>query len=251
MKAHKHLLGVSNIQTVILCGGKGRRMGFENNPKPLFKIGKKPILWHIMKLYESYGTKEFILLLGYKKHKIIDYFNNYKGAKLKFIDTGLDTNTGGRIKRIEDLIKNEVFFVTYGDGLSNINLKELLEFHLRHKKTATLSSVRPYSQFGIMGIDGHSGTVTHFQEKPLLDHWVNGGFFVFNREIFKYLKDNDILESSVFNRLVKRKELMAYKHQGFWGCMDTYKDNLYLNQLWDSGNAPWAVWLKKEKKGER
>ena len=234
-----------NIQTVILCGGKGTRMGLENLPKPLLRIGERPILWHVMKTYESWGFKDFILLLGYKKEKIISYARDYKGWDIKFLDTGLDTNTGARLKKAERLIKGDVFFATYADGLSNINLKKLLEFHQSHGKVATLSSVRPYSQFGIMGIDSHTNTVTHFDEKPLLDHWVNGGFFVFNREIFKYLKANDILERDTFFRLVKDKNLVAYKHKGFWECMDTYKDNLRLNELWNSGRAPWAVWHKK------
>jgi glucose-1-phosphate cytidylyltransferase len=235
----------NNIQTVIFCGGKGTRMGLENLPKPLFKIGTKPILWHVMKTYESWGFKDFILLLGYKKEKIISYARDYKGWDIKFLDTGLDTNTGARLKRAERLIKGDVFFATYADGLSNINLKKLLGFHQSHGKVATLSSVRPYSQFGIMGIDSHTNTVTHFDEKPLLDHWVNGGFFVFNREIFKYLKANDILERDTFFRLVKDKNLVAYKHNGFWECMDTYKDNLRLNELWNSGRAPWAARHKK------
>ena len=235
----------NSIQTVILCGGKGTRMGLENLPKPLFKIGREPILWHIMKNYESSGFKDFILLLGYKKEKIISYVKDYKGWDIKFLDTGLDTNTGARLKKAEGLIKGDIFFATYGDGLSDINLKKLLNFHKKHGKVATLSSVRPYSQFGIMGIDSHTNTVTHFYEKPILDHWVNGGFFVFSREIFKYLKANDILERDTFFRLVKDKNLVAYKHKGFWECMDTYKDNLHLNELWNSGRAPWVIRRKK------
>ncbi len=236
----------NNIETVILCGGKGTRMGLENLPKPLFKIGTKPMLWHIMKTYESFGFKDFILLLGYKKEKIIDYARNpHRGLGVRFLDTGPDTNTGGRLKKAEGLIKGDVFFATYGDGLSDINLSKLLTFHKKHGRVATLTSVRPYSQFGIMGIDSRANTVTHFEEKPLLDHWVNGGFFVFNRGIFKYLKDKDVLERDTFLRLVKDKNLVAYKHKGFWECMDTYKDNLHLNELWNSGKAPWAVWHKR------
>jgi glucose-1-phosphate cytidylyltransferase len=238
---------LNNIQTVILCGGRGTRMGAEELPKPLFKIGERAILWHVMKIYESFGVKDFILLVGYKKEKIIDYFKDHKEWNIKFVDTGLNTNTGGRIKKIERLIDNDVFFVTYGDGLSNINLKNLFFFHKQHNKVATLTSVRPFSPFGITGIDSHTNLVTHFEEKPMLDHWVNGGFFVFNREVFKYIKDNDILERDTFSRLVKDKNLLAYKHNGFWECMDTYKDNLRLNQLWSLGNAPWAVWQKGRK----
>lgn len=221
-------------------------MGHKDIPKPLFKIGDKPILWHIMRTYESFGFKDFILLLGYKKEKIINYASGcHREWNIRFLDTGLDTNTGGRLKKAEKFIKGEVFFATYGDGLSDINLKRLLSFHKKHGKVATLSSVRPYSQFGIIGIDSHTNTVTHFNEKPILDHWVNGGFFVFNRQVFKYLKDNDVLEKDTFLRLVKNKNLVAYKHKGFWECMDTYKDSLRLNELWNSGEAPWALRHKK------
>lgn len=236
----------NNIQTLILCGGKGTRMGYEELPKPLFEIGGRPILWHIMKSYESFGFTNFILLLGYKKEKIIKYFKRHKDWNIDFLDTGLNTNTGGRIKKARSLIKNDIFFATYGDGLSDVNLKTLLDFHNKHGKVATLTSVRPPSQFGIMGIDSHSNTVTHFQEKPKTDHWVNGGFFVFNREIFKYLKDDDILESDTFSRLVSKRQLVAYKHNGFWECMDTYKDNLRLSQLWNARRPPWAVWKKRK-----
>lgn len=242
---------LNNIPAVILCGGKGRRMGQEDIPKPMFKIGQRPILWHIMKIYESFGVKDFILLLGYKKEKIINYFKGYKGWNIDFVDTKLNTNTGGRIKRAEQVVKSDIFFATYGDGLADINLKGLLDFHLQHGKLATLTAVRPYSPFGIISIDGHSNNVTHFEEKPLLDHWVNGGFFVFNRQVFKYIKSNDILESDTFSRLAREKNLVAYKHAGFWECMDTYKDNIRLNQLWDSAKAPWEVWAKKGERDER
>jgi len=237
----------NSIQTVILCGGKGTRMGYEELPKPLFKIGDKPILWHIMKIYERFGFRDFILLLGYKKEKVVKSFRGHKDWNIEFLDTGLDTNTGGRIKKAEALIKNDKFFVTYGDGLSDINLNSLLYFHNKHKKIATLTSVQPPSQFGIVGIDS-GNMVTHFEEKPKTDHWVNGGFFVFNREVFKFLKDSDVLESDTFSRLVAEKKLAAYKHKGFWECMDTYKDNLRLNQLWNSGKPPWAIWREKHEK---
>ncbi|MDD5166706.1 MAG: sugar phosphate nucleotidyltransferase [Candidatus Omnitrophica bacterium] len=234
------------MQTVILCGGKGTRLGPEDMPKPLFKVGSQPMLWHIMKVYENSGFNDFILLLGYKKEEVMNYAAGcHKTWHIKCLDTGPNTNTGGRLKKAEKLIKGDVFFATYGDGLAGINLKKLLTFHKKHGKVATLTSVRPYSQFGIMGIDSHTNTVTHFEEKPMLDHWVNGGFFVFNRGIFRYLKDNDVLERDTFWRLVKDKNLVAYKHKGFWECMDTYKDNLRLNELWNSGRAPWALWHKK------
>lgn len=230
------------MQVVILCGGRGTRMGNDELPKAMFPIGGKPILWHIMKMYFHYGINDFILCLGYKADKIMDYFSKTKEWKIKFVETGLDTNTGGRIKKVKDYIKGECFLTTYGDGLADINLKKLLNFHKAHDKTATLTAVKPPSPFGIVGIDTHTNTVTHFEEKPILDHWINGGFFVFNKEIFHYIKENDILEKNTMARLVKNKELVAYKHNGFWECMDTYKDNLRLNQLWAEDKAPWALW---------
>lgn len=244
-KSYKDKIMANNIQTVILCGGKGRRMGNNELPKPLFPIGRKPILWHIMNIYAFYGFKDFILCLGYKKDAIKEYFKKISGArdwKITFADTGSSTNTGGRIARVKKHITGDTFFATYGDGLSDIDLLKLLEFHKAHKKTATISVVRPYSPFGIVGVDSGTQIVTHFEEKPILDHWINGGFFVFNKEIFDYLKDDDILEKDTFGRLVKDKNIAAYKHNGFWECMDTYKDNLKLNELWSNNNAPWAKW---------
>jgi len=232
------------MRTVILCGGKGTRMGkdLEGLPKALIPVGDKPIIWHIMKYYAYFGFQDFILCLGYKSEDIIKYFKKNREFKIKFVDTGQDTNTGGRIKIIEKLIDSDNFFATYGDGLSNINLKSLLKFHLAHKKLGTLAAVRPYSTFGIVGIDSHSNLATHFDEKPILDHWINGGFFVFDKGIFRYLKRGDVLEKDTFSRLVKKKELAAYKHCGFWECMDTYKDNLKLNEIWLAERAPWKLW---------
>jgi len=227
------------MKVVILCGGKGTRMGKEELPKALFLIGDKPILWHVMNMYARYEFKDFVLCLGYQGTKIKDYFSKIRGWKIKFVDTGLDTNTGGRIKKIETHIKDNHFLATYGDGLADVNIKELIEFHLDHNKPATLTAVKPCSPFGIVGIDANA--VTYFEEKPRLNHRVNGGFFVFSKEIFRYIHDNDILEKDTFVRLIKDRNLNAYKHNGFWECMDTYKDNLRLNQLWLEGKAPWAV----------
>ncbi len=220
-------------------------MGCDDIPKPMVMIGNRPILWHIMKIYAQAGMHNFILLLGYKKDAIIRYFRKRTPWSIRFVDTGLDTNTGGRLKRIEHLVREDVFFATYGDGLADINLNSLFTFHRRHNKVATITSVRPASPFGIMGIDSHTDAVTHFQEKPFLDHWVNGGFFVFNRDVFRYLKKDDILEKDSFLRLVKDKNMVAYKHRGFWECMDTYKDNLKLNALWKSAEAPWCKMKRK------
>jgi len=235
----------NNIPVVILCGGKGTRMGRVDLPKPMFNIGDKPILWHIMSIYSEHGFNDFILALGYRKEKIKEYFRSGYKWKIRFMDTGLDTHTGERIKRLEKEIKSEIFFATYGDGVSDVDIRKVLDFHCHHGRMATLVSARPYSQFGIVGIDSHTNRVTHFEEKPRLDHWVNGGFFVFNQEVFKQIKDGDILESDTLPRLVKNKNLVAYKHDGFWECMDTYKDNLRLNELWNSGKAPWAIWSRK------
>lgn len=218
------------------------RMGNDDLPKGLFRIGKKPILWHIMNIYASWGFTDFILCLGYKGEKIRSYFKNIKGWKIAFANTGINLNTGGRIKKIERLIKQEPFFVTYGDGLADINLNSLLKFHKFHRKLATITVAKPYSPFGIVGVDSETQAVTHFEEKPVLDHWINGGFFVFNRGFFDYLKESDILEKHSFARLLKDKQICAYKHTGFWKCMDTYKDNIELNNIWKTAKAPW---LKK------
>lgn len=230
------------MQVVILCGGKGMRMGNDAIPKALFLIGNKPILWHIMQIYANYRFTDFILCLGYKGNKIKDYFSKIKKWNIKFIDTGLDTNTGGRLKKVKDYIKGNSFFATYGDGLADINLNKLLDFHKIHNKVATLTAVRPFSPFGIVSIDSRNHTITHFEEKPISDRWINGGFFVFNKEVFRYIKENDILEKDTFARIVKDKNLVAYKHRGFWECMDTYKDNMRLNELWIANNAPWKLW---------
>ncbi|MDP2939831.1 MAG: sugar phosphate nucleotidyltransferase [Candidatus Omnitrophota bacterium] len=233
------------MKVVILCGGKGTRMGNEELPKALFLVGDKPILWHIMRIYAHYGLKDFVLCLGYKANNIRKYFSDVKSWKINFVDTGLGTNTGGRIRMIRNYINDDYFLATYGDGLADVNILDIIKFHKNHKKIATLTAVKPRSPFGIVGIDSHTKAVTHFEEKPISDHWINGGFFVFNKEIFNYLRDDDVLERDTFRRLVKDKNLVAFKHNGFWECMDTYKDNLRLNELWSNNNAPWAIWKGK------
>ena len=233
------------MQVVILCGGKGERLKEHTDaiPKPLVEIGKKPIIWHIMKLYSYHGFNDFILCLGYKGEKIKDYFtnNNEEGWGIKFAETGLETNTGGRIKKVQDLIKDEDFMATYGDGVSDVNIKELLEFHKKHGKTATVTCTKFRSNFGIMNI-GENNLVSGFSEKPFMDMWINGGFFVFKRKIFNYLKEDSILERAPMQMLAKEKELVAFNYDGFWECMDTYKDTRILNEQWEAGNAKWAVW---------
>jgi len=245
------------MKVAVLCGGRGTRMGkdLKGLPKALMPIGKKPIIWHIMKFYAQFGFNDFLLCLGYKGQDIERYFRHCREFRITFVDTGLETNTGGRIKRIEPYIDTDVFMATYGDGLSNVNLKALLRAHAAHGKMATLTAVRPRSTFGIVGIDSHTGMISHFDEKPLLDHWINGGFFVFQKKVFGHVRRGDILEKDTFGRLVGMKEIGAYKHAGFWECMDTYKDNIHLNELWASKRPPWALWkhaggkIKKERYG--
>lgn len=232
------------MKTVILCGGKGTRLieKTELIPKPLVEIGSKPILWHLMKIYSHYGYNDFILCLGYKGEKIIEYFkkNPEKGWKIEFADTGLETNTGGRIKKIEKYVDSDDFFCTYADGLSDLNLKSLYEFHKKKNKVATITAVNPLSQFGILDLNSED-EIIEFEEKPKLDHWINGGFFVFKREIFDYLTEEDFLEKRPFELLAKERKITAYKFKGFWKCMDTYKDNQVMNDLWESKKAPWKV----------
>jgi glucose-1-phosphate cytidylyltransferase len=253
------------MKVVILCGGKGTRFRDypEEIPKPLALIGGKPILWHIMKLYSHYGFKDFVLCLGFKADMIkryfieeewrakdftlslkdkkkIDHSSDEEDWNITFADTGIETNTGGRLKQIEKYIpKGEDFFATYGDGLSNVHIDELLEFHKKMGKTATITCLRPYSQFGI--VETNDGLVTQFREKPKLDYWINGGFFVLKHDIFNYLAENDILEKKPFEDLAAKKEIAAYKFEGFWQCMDTFKDYQSFGELWEKG-APWKVW---------
>jgi len=238
------------MQVVILCGGKGERLRehTETIPKPLVEIGGKPILWHIMKIYSHYGYNDFILCLGYKGEKIKNYFNqNYNEKwKIEFIDTGPDTNTGGRIKKIERYIKTEEFLATYADGISDINIKELIEHHNKSGKIATMTCVNLRSNFGIVNVN-NDNVVEGFKEKPFLDMLINAGFFVFNKKIFNYLDENSILEGKPMENLAKDKQLGAYKYNGFWEGMDTYKDTRMLNDTFDKGQAKWMVWNKNDK----
>jgi len=242
-------LNKKDMQVAILCGGRGLRFKEYTDamPKPLVPIGGRPLLWHIMRYYEEFGFRKFVLCLGYMGNEIKNYFTDDNPRKwtITFADTGLETNTGGRIKKIEKHIGGDVFMATYGDGLSEIDLDELVEFHRAKGRIATLTSVRPHSTFGLVHIDGE-GLVTSFDEKPILDHWINGGFFVFDRKIFGYLDENDVLEKKPFVRLAQERQLAAFKFKGFWKCLDTYKDHQEFNDLWTKGNSPWARWLDKE-----
>ena len=220
------------MKIVILCGGLGSRLSEETKliPKPMVKIGSLPIIRHIINYYKSFGFNEFILATGYKKDILEKYFKKEK--KIKCIFTGNNTLTGGRLLRLKKYFStNENFMLTYGDGLSNVDLKKLLKFHMKHKKIATLTSVKPPARFGEVFISGNR--VSKFEEKSQLNqNWINGGFFVFNEKIFKYIKnDLNMLEREPFQKLTQKRELMAFKHFGFWQCMDTMRDKKILNKL--------------------
>ena len=239
------------MKAVILAGGRGTRLNEEtkNIPKPMVKIGGKPILWHIMKIYSSYGINEFIICCGYKKEIIENYFKRYNSPKNKenwkvtFIDTGKESMTGGRLKRVKRLISNEkFFFFTYGDGLSDINIKQLINFHLKNKKLATVTAVRPPGRYGVLNIK--NSMVKKFSEKAKGgDGYINGGFFILSPKVLSLINsDKTTWEQEPMLKLAKKKQLMAYKHDGFWQSMDTYRDKLQLEELWKNKNAKWKIW---------
>lgn len=258
------------MKLVIFAGGMGTRIMEESTriPKPMVMIGNRPILWHIMKFYSAYGIKDFIICLGYKGYVIKEYFYHYymhnsdmsvdlKNNKVKFfnntcedwtismVETGEQTMTGGRIKRIAPYLdKDETFLLTYGDGLCNVNIHDEVRFHHSHGKLGTILAVRPSGRFGAIEMDG--AQVQRFVEKPRGDGgFINGGFFVLNRKVIDYIEgDETTWEDEPLRKLVTEKELMAFSHEGFWACMDTLKDANTLNALWDSGEAPWQVWNK-------
>ena len=228
------------MKVVILCGGVGSRLAEETKliPKPMVKIGKLPIVQHIINYYKSFGYNDFILATGYKKEVLEKYYKNKKNVRCIF--TGKNTLTGGRILRLKRYFKkNENFLLTYGDGLINQNLNKLLKFHIKHKKIATLTSVKPPARFGEVKINGNR--VSSFEEKPQLqNNWINGGFFVFNSKIFNFISgDKMMLEREPFQKLTKIKNLMAYKHYGFWQCMDTMRDKKILENFWRKSKTPW------------
>ncbi len=231
------------MKVVILCGGKGNRFQEQTEylPKPLIEIGGKPVLWHVMKIYSFYGFNDFVLCLGYRGAKIKEYFRGYNQWNITFAETGEDTNTGGRIKMIEKYIDGDDFFVTYADGLADLDINNLLKFHRAHAGIASVTVVNPRTSFGILKLN-KDNLVTEFEEKPLLNHWINGGFFVFNQKVFQYLAEDSILERQPLQQLAQERQLVAYKHAGFWRCMDTFKDNLELDQLWQAGEADWKIW---------
>ena len=233
------------MKVVILCGGLGSRLAEETKliPKPMVKIGNKPILSHIMKIYEDYGFNEFILALGYKSHIIKRYISDKKTkSKISCIFTGKSTLTGGRLLRLKNFFKeDETFMLTYGDGLSSQNIKKLIKFHYLHKKIATMTAVRPPVRFGEIFIKGKK--IVNFKEKPQTNEgWINGGFFVLNSKIFKFIKnDQTMLEREPLEHLTKKGQLMAFKHYGFWQCMDTLREKNLLNEIYKNKKqkTPW------------
>lgn len=258
------------MKVVIFAGGLGTRLSEETHlkPKPMVEIGGKPILWHIMKIYAEQGYNDFVICLGYKGYMIKEYFINYfyhnsdltinlennqievhnskaENFKVTLVDTGLNTKTAGRLKRVERFIDSDQFMLTYGDGVADIDLKALETFHKNHGKIASVTSVQPEGRFGGMEF-GSENEVVSFKEKPQGDgHWINGGFFVLDKKVFDLLPencDNEMWEESPLGKLTEMNELSAFKHNGFWRCMDALRDKVILDDLWDTGKAKWKIW---------
>lgn len=257
------------MKVVILCGGQGARLREETEfrPKPMVEIGGRPILWHILKIYAHHDLRDFVLCLGYRGNMIKEYFLNYEamnsdctvslgsrrqidyhgeheesGFSVTLSDTGADSMTGGRIRRIQKYVDGDTFLLTYGDGVSDVDIEKLLEFHRSHGRLATVTVVRPVSRFGMLEIDSQN-RISSFVEKPVMDGWMNAGFFVLNSKVFDYLTGDDcIFEREPLERLTAEGQLAAYRHDGFFFAMDTYREYKHLNELWDAGNAPWKVW---------
>ncbi|MDC0229393.1 glucose-1-phosphate cytidylyltransferase [Deltaproteobacteria bacterium] len=256
------------MKVVILAGGFGTRLSEETDmkPKPMVEIGGKPILWHIMKIYSGYGFNEFVILLGYKGYLIKEYFSNYflhqsnvtidlannkmdvhhhecEAWKVTLLETGLLTMTGGRIKRAADHIGRQTFLLTYGDGVSNIDISKLLKFHQAHGKQMTMTAVQPAGRYGSLNIE-EDGLVADFMEKPKGDGaWINGGFFVCEPDVLELISgDETVFEEEPLTKLAKNKQLVSYRHNGFWECMDTLRDKRNLDLLWDKQQAPWKNW---------
>ena len=231
------------MKTIILAGGLGTRLQEETQtkPKPMVEIGKRPLLWHILEIYAYYEHRNFILALGYRGEIIREYFHRYRGSwTVSLVDTGLDTQTGGRLKRLSDHIQDSTFMATYGDGVANINIDKLLAFHRQHGRLATVTAVHAPSRFGGLMLNGNRVEV--FKEKQQ-EGWINGGFFVFEPGIFRYIEDDStVLEQGPLETLAKEGLLMAYKHEGFWQCMDTLRDVHFLQNLWETQKAPWVMW---------
>jgi len=232
-----------NIPVIILCGGKGSRLKEETEfrPKPMVTIGGKPILWHIMKIYQHFGFNKFIIALGYKGKMISDYFKRKENAEfdVKLIDTGLATLTGERVLRLKNYIDAQRFMVTYGDGIGDVNIKKLVKFHAIKYTIGTITGVHPISKWGLI-IRDTDGRVISFKQKPKLDEFVNGGFMIFDKSFFEYLRTKEMIEDA-FLRVIREKQLSVYLHNGFWRAMDTYQDMDELNKLWED-DPRWKVW---------
>lgn len=258
------------MKAVILAGGLGTRLSEETGlkPKPMVEIGGKPILWHIMKIYAAHGIKEFVVCLGYKGYVVKEYFANYyrhmsditfdlanntqiihnnssEDWKVTLVETGEHAMTGARIKKIQKYVGDEDFCLTYGDGVCDVNITEAIKFHKSHEKVATLTAVKPAGRFGVLGISDDDKTIHDFHEKPSGDgNYVNGGFFIFSPKVFDYIPEGDsvILEQEPLKNLASDRQLMSFKHEDFWYAMDTQRDKIYLENLWDLKKAPWKIW---------
>jgi glucose-1-phosphate cytidylyltransferase len=259
---------INSMPVVILAGGLGTRLREETEfrPKPMVEIGDRPILWHIMKYFSTFGFNDFIICLGYKGDLIRDYFLNYhtrnislslnlgsnsetsfldkhdeESWKITLVDTGKESSTGERLKRVQDFVGDRTFLCTYGDGLANIDLEKLVNFHRSHNGIATLSAVHPTSRFGVVDLDSNS-MVQQFMEKPVVDDWINGGYFVLEPKVFEFISDLGPFEETPLRNLANTNNLYAFKHEGFWQPMDTYREHLELNKIWADGGAPWKSW---------
>ena len=232
-----------NIPTIILCGGIGTRLKEETEfkPKPMVKIGEKPLLWHIMKIYSHYGFNDFVIALGYKGEMIKEYFsnNNDDNFNLTMVDTGQESLTGERVRRLKEYIKDDIFMLTYGDGVADINIKELLGFHKKQNTLATITGVHPRHKYGLVKIDGNN-LVKEFYQKPTLPDVVNGGFMVLSKKVFDYIKKDSMIED-MFLPLIQKKQLSVYRHNSFWFAVDTYKEYEDLNKIWQD-DPKWKIW---------
>lgn len=257
------------MKVVILAGGFGTRISEESHlkPKPMIEIGERPILWHIMKIYSSHGFNDFVICLGYKGYCIKEYFAHYflhesdvtfdfrnsnermvhhhsaEPWQVTLVNTGIETMTGGRVKRVKEYIGNEPFLLTYGDGVADVNIAELVNYHKNHGRLATVTSIQPAGRFGALELD-NDNLVHGFKEKPKGDGaWINGGFFVMQPEVIDYIAGDDtVLEKEPLEGLAREGQLVSYKHSGFWQPMDTLRDKIHLEELWKTGTAPWKVW---------
>jgi glucose-1-phosphate cytidylyltransferase len=239
----------ADTAVAILCGGRGTRLQERTHaiPKALVEIGDKPILWHVIRIYAAQGFRRFMLLTGYLGEMIEEYVAGERweeSVAIECLDTGVDTPTGGRVARVADRLRDGTFCLTYADGVADIDLPAQLAFHGRQDALATMTVVRPYSQWGIAMIDDGE-RVSGFQEKPRLEYWINGGFFCLEPEFLDYVDDTSVLERDPLERVAADGRLAAFRHHGFWDCMDTYKDAVTLNDLWSSGSAPWRVWERE------